>query len=94
MQRHAVEELVQIVDTKVLWELFVNGCLSKNISHHANGEKRVTLFEQQRLINVAEIFQQSQSRIRKFHMVEGCHYRGQRNDKGECNSELLLGCLA
>ena len=94
MQRHAVEELVQIVDAKVLRKLFVDSCLSKNVLHHTDGAKRVALFKQKRLIDVAEIFQQSQSRIRKFHMVEGCHYRGQRNGRGECNSELLLECLA
>ena len=74
MQTHTIEELVQIVDTKVLRDIFINRRLCKNVLHHTDGTKRVTLLEQDGLIDGGEVLEESQGLIRKFHWFAEFHH--------------------
>ena len=71
MKTQTVEELVEIIDPKVLHELFSDSCFSKNILHHTDSAKFATLFEQNRLVDGRKVLQQGNSFIRQFHRWTG-----------------------
>jgi hypothetical protein len=74
MKTQTVEELIEIIDPKVLHELFIDGCFSKNVLHHTDGAKFATLFKQDGLIDRREVLQNGDSLVRKFHRVADFHH--------------------
>ena len=57
MQRQSVQELIEIIDTKILREGFFNTSLRKDIFHHTDSAKRISFLKQNRLIDVGEVLE-------------------------------------
>ena len=74
VQTQTIKELVQIVDTKVLHELFSDSCLCKDVLHHTNSAKFTTFLEENRLINRREVLQDGDSFIGQFHSIRGSQF--------------------
>jgi hypothetical protein len=67
-QRHGVQELVQIVDTKILRELLRHICFNQDVLHHGDRTKFLTLLEEDRLVDRREVLQKVDSVFTQFHV--------------------------
>ena len=62
-----IQELVQVINAKVLRKLFRDFCFCENVLHHRNGANGISFLDQDRLIDRGEVLEQVNSFIRQFH---------------------------
>jgi len=62
-----IQELVQVIDTKIFGKLFFYSCLCQDVLHNRNGSKFFTFLEENGLVDGREVLQDVYSFIRKFH---------------------------